>query len=187
MSAADLFQKPEPESPVLVHALSRIVSKRECAAYFNVSTNTIDRWLDAGMPVASRGPGGAITGLDLCSVTRWRLDRSSNESDLEIEKTRLTRAQANRAELEELELRGKLVRMEFITPHWQAMVAAARATLLALPTRATPLVVGLNSPSIVHQTLTDIVHEALHHLSGDAFPDEVRKRLGKYYPQDLTP
>ncbi len=186
MSAADLFHQPEPESPVLVHALSRIVSKRECAAYFNVSTNTIDRWLDAGMPVASRGPGGAITGLDLCNVTRWRIDRSSGESELEIEKTRLVRAQANRAELEELEIRGKLVNVQNITPHWQAMVLAMRSTLLSLPTRATPLLVGLNSPPAIHEILTDIVHEALNHIAGDGFTSEVRQRLAELRKRETT-
>jgi phage terminase Nu1 subunit (DNA packaging protein) len=113
----------------------------------------------------------------LCAVARWRIERAGDGSELDRERTRLTKAQADKAELEAALLRSDTVRTPLIEQHWQAMVAAMRAELLALPSRAAPRVLGMTDHNDLVDTLRDEVHSALAHIAGDAFPEEVRRRI----------
>ena len=52
------------------------VNKSAAAAFFGVTTQSLDRWFTAGCPVAKRGSSGAITELDLSDMAQWRIDRA---------------------------------------------------------------------------------------------------------------
>ena len=54
---------------------------------------------------------------------------------LQREKTRLTKAQADKAELEVSELEGKLIPATLVQETWQDFVANVRAKLLGLPSK----------------------------------------------------
>ena len=155
------------------------VSKKEAAAFFTVSTQALDGWFTSGCPVAKRDDTGRIVAVDLQAMAQWRIDRAamSEGNGLDFERTRLTKAQADKTELEVSELRGELVRAPVIGLHWQAMVAAMRAKLLSLPSKVAPLVAGPDSLSRTQELIQANVHEALAEIAGDGFPNDVRKRL----------
>ena len=155
------------------------VSKKEAAAFFTVSTQALDGWFTSGCPVAKRDDTGRIVAVDLQAMAQWRIDRAamSEGNGLDFERTRLTKAQADKTELEVSELRGELVRAPVIGLHWQAMVAAMRAKLLSLPSKVAPQVAGPDSLSRTQELIQANVHEALAEIAGDGFPNDVRKRL----------
>lgn len=84
--------------------------------------------------------------------------------DLASEKTRLTRAQAEKTEIETARLKGELVSLAGAERGWSALVGAFRAKMLTLPPRASPVVVNKKERE-VEQILTDMVYEALAELS----------------------
>ena len=157
--------------------MSYLVSKKAAAEFFGVSVQALDGWFTAGCPVAKRDQNDRIELLDLRVMTQWRIDRAGDGGELDRERTRLTKAQADKTELEVAELKAKLVRMELVVPHWQAMVAAMRAKLLAIPAKVAPQVAGPDSLSRTQELIQDGVYQALSEIAGDAFPYEVRKRL----------
>lgn len=84
--------------------------------------------------------------------------------DLASEKTRLTRAQAEKTEIETARLKGELVSLAGAERGWSALVGAFRAKMLTLPPRASPVVVNKKERE-VERILTDMVYEALAELS----------------------
>ena len=159
--------------------MSYLVSKKAAAEFFGVSVQALDGWFTAGCPVAQRDGQGRITKVDLAEMARWRIDRAAtdNGNELDRERTRLTKAQADKTELELAELRAELVRAPLIEQHWQAMVAAMRAKVVAIPSKVAPQVAGPDDLNRVQELMQAVVFEALAEIAGDAFPDDVRKRL----------
>ena len=84
--------------------------------------------------------------------------------DLATEKTRLTRAQAEKTEIETARLKGELVSLADAERGWAALVGAFRAKMLTLPPRASPVVLNKKERE-VERILTDMVYEALAELS----------------------
>lgn len=91
---------------------------------------------------------------------------SANEDgfDLVAERARLAHHQANIAALDEDVKRKTLIPAERVKEKWQDMKAAARARLLALPTRLAASCVGLEETDI-ERTARVIVNQALDELS----------------------
>lgn len=152
-----------------------IVSKRDAARFFGVSTQALDGWFDRNCPVHDRDSNGRIKGLSLPDMVAWRLNQVAEAAitggDLEGEKIRLTRAQADKTELEVEKLRGVLVASSDVERVWTGMIAAARAKLLALPTKAAPQVLALDGRPAVEAFLARIVHEALAELADYRYDD----------------
>lgn len=111
-------------------------------------------------------------------MAEWRIGRADAENggELERERTRLTKAQADKTELEVRELRAELVRMPVVEQHWQGMVASARSRLLALPSRIAAQIAGPDRLQQVQDKAQALVYEALAELAGDAVPEQIRSR-----------
>jgi phage terminase Nu1 subunit (DNA packaging protein) len=86
-------------------------------------------------------------------------------------KRRLAEAKATQAELELAERLGAVVDAETVEKDWADHIAKARARLLAIPTRAAPLVVN-EDVSGAHAILTDLIYEALDELARDDDDDD---------------
>lgn len=89
---------------------------------------------------------------------------NGDAGDLASEKTRLTRAQADKTEIETAKLRGDLVSLDDAERGWSALVGAFRAKMLTLPPRAATTVLN-KSEKDAERLLTDMVSEALAELS----------------------
>lgn len=94
----------------------------------------------------------------------------------EAERTRLTKAQADKTELEAAELAAHLVRVEDVETEWSRMLGAVRARLLSLPTKAAPRArVALNDEEAAALIEAEVI-EALQELSTDGIPPTTRER-----------
>ncbi len=96
--------------------------------------------------------------------------------DYAVERARLTKAQADKTELEVKEIRGEVVRMPLVEQHWGGMVASMRARLLALPSKVAAMVATPDKLQQVTDITQTLVYEALSEIAGDAIPDDVRRR-----------
>lgn len=156
-----------------------IVGKGEAAEFFGLSTQALDHWFRTGCPVLSRSEAGHIESLDLRELARWRIGRSEQGSESEREKTRLTRAQADAAELRLAEERAALIRVPLVVKAWHSYVLACRAKLLALPTRLAPLVAAEADTDACREILEREVAAALTELAHDGLPGDVERDLAE--------
>ncbi len=85
--------------------------------------------------------------------------------DLQAERARLAKEQADAQELRNAATRGELVPRVDVVAGVQTAFAAARARLLGIPSKAAPLLVGLDDPAAIRDTLTDLVHECCGELA----------------------
>jgi len=107
------------------------------------------------------------------------VDAAGQRYDYEQERARLTKAQADKTELEAGELRGYMVRTEWVTEEWQRMLGNLKQRLLSLPTKAAPRVRGALSDAEAAALLESEVLEALQELSSDGLDSRTRDRQAR--------
>ena len=96
---------------------------------------------------------------------------------LDAAKLRVYAARADALEMLNDQMRGATVLADDMVIVVCALLEAVRAKMLAIPTKAAPVLVGVKVVADVRDRLTDLVHEALHEIA-DAEPvcDTVRTR-----------
>jgi hypothetical protein len=97
--------------------------------------------------------------------------------DYEQERARLTKAQADKTELESQELRGEMVRVPEVVEEWARQTGAARSRMLSVPTKAGPRARSAGSDDEAAKVIEVEVLEALQELSIDGLPDRTRRRV----------
>ena len=85
--------------------------------------------------------------------------------DFQEEKARLTKMQADKAEMEVLEMSGELARIEDVVEAWQSQLMDMKGKLLSMPSKLATLVVDVDSPAEAQDLMDDHVREALQELS----------------------
>lgn len=83
----------------------------------------------------------------------------------EGERTRLTRAQADKTELEVRHLRGELIRAEDVISIWADAVASVRANLISLPTKLATQAIAATSLKDVEDFARGEIYAALDELA----------------------
>jgi len=118
--------------------------------------------------------GRNVYGL-LESVTAYvaylRERQASHPRDLNLERARLTKAQADHKEIELAKARGEVIPSVDVRKTWGDMVLAAKARLLSIPTSAAPTVHAADTTADITRILALQIEEALDELSGDGIPD----------------
>lgn len=135
----------------------------------------------AGRKADGRVPTHADGGLDLRTIVQAGIDAlaqrqkaasDGGDLDLNAERARLAKEQADAQEMKNAVTRGELIPRPDVVASMQIAFANARARLLSLPSKAAPLVLGLDSPAAVRDTLTDLIHECCGELAATrAIPD----------------
>jgi phage terminase Nu1 subunit (DNA packaging protein) len=121
-------------------------------------------------------PDCTSEGYDAKQFGDWL--RSNDGADTYAsERTRLTSAQADKAELELLELRGLMIRVALIEQHWQGMVASMRARLLSIPSECAGQIAAPEKAQAAQDVLRSHIYEALNEIAGDSIPRPFRDRI----------
>ena len=98
-------------------------------------------------------------------------------NDINEEKLRLTKNQADHKEIEVAVLSNKLVHAEDVIDTWQNFIANCRSKLLNIPAKVTHQVLGLKSYAEVEDLITNEVHEALNELANTGLPENTTDNL----------
>jgi len=101
--------------------------------------------------------------------------KRSGTGDIAEEKTKLTAAQARKAELEVEELEGNLIPAQLVEDTWVDYVSNARARLLGLPSRIAHQVITVDKYAEAELILKEQVYEALNELAQNGIPQKYRK------------
>lgn len=83
-------------------------------------------------------------------------------------KRRRELALAKLVEIELAEKQGRTADVTKIAEQWALIGNNMRTRLLAIPTRAAPLVAACKTPAEAYAVINDLIYEALTELSGDA-------------------
>lgn len=102
------------------------------------------------------------------------VDTDGKRYDYEAERARLTKAQADRTELEAAELQGEMVRAEWVIEEWSRMLGALRSRMLSIPTKTAPRARGCMSDEEAATMIEIEVIEALQELSDDGLDARTR-------------
>jgi len=153
----------------------------ETAEHLDLSQQAISQLLASGvLPKAGR----ASLDLAACRVAyirhlremaAGRASQSAEDDGLDLveQRARLAASQADAQEMRNHTTRGALIPRPAMVAVLTASYSNCRARLLAIPTRAAPLLIGMTSLSAVRDKLTDLISEACAELSGGdiAFQD----------------
>lgn len=171
------------QSEKLMHfPLSRstplVCNRKVLADILGVDQSTLRRWAAGGMPV-ERDRQGKTWQADSARCIGWLIEREAAASDssaqVSTQRARLLKAQANRAEIELDETRGRLVDVDDVRDCWAEMVSAMRARVLLIPGMSAPLVRS-TPPAEAEVIIRKFVHEALNELAGDGVPTAAKQR-----------
>lgn len=122
---------------------------------------------DGIVPKSERGRYPLVESVR--GYVKFLQDRSAGRQaapiDQHAEKLRLTRAQADKAELEASELAGSLVRVDEVEAQWSAVLGSVRARLLAMPSKVGPRARAAATDQAAAGEIEAEVLEALQELS----------------------
>ena len=108
---------------------------------------------------------------------------SASAETLDAARVRLINLQADAREMLNAQMRGEAVLAEDLEVVVGAIVDGIRARVLALPTRAAPVILGLDSLAEVRDKMTELVHEVCGSLAAtelaDSVKDRARRRAGR--------
>jgi phage terminase Nu1 subunit (DNA packaging protein) len=91
--------------------------------------------------------------------------RTGAPTDYAEERARLTKAQADKGEMEAALMAGQLVHVEQLTTEWETMLMSMKAKLVAIPSKVATLVADEDNPAIIQSIIDDYMREALQELA----------------------
>lgn len=109
-----------------------LLPQKVCALVFSVSPQAIQQW-----PVKARLKKGRVALYYLPDLSAYRdfHNRKQQPLHLEIERARLTAAQADKTEMDLAVMRRELIPADEVAAAWQPIAGAIRQKVLALPSK----------------------------------------------------
>tara|TARA_X000001382_G_C3076192_1_gene149033 strand:+ start:64 stop:591 length:528 start_codon:yes stop_codon:yes gene_type:complete len=160
-----------------------MATQRELAEHLDLSVKRISELIRDGILPSKMGR--SPLNLDVCRIAYISYlrklggyNKRSGTGDIAEEKTKLTAAQARKAELEVEELEGNLIPAQLVEDTWSDYVSNARAKLLGIPSRVAHQVITVDKYAEAELMIKEQVHEALDELSENGIPEKYR-RSGK--------
>jgi phage terminase Nu1 subunit (DNA packaging protein) len=157
-----------------------LATRKDLAEHLDLSPQSVSDLIGRG--VLTIGAGRSPVNIDSCRVQyinflrkAARYTKKDGSGDITEEKTKLTAAQARKAELEVEEMEAKLIPAELVEETWVDYVANARAKLLGLPSRIAHQVITVDKYAEAELIIKEQVHEALNELAQDGIPQKYRK------------
>lgn len=143
-----------------------IVSKGKLAEILGMSRTQVDNYQKAGMPFQAPEKKGLANRYDTADCIRWLVERKSEKLDYNAERTRLTKLQADKQELEIKIMEGELLRADDVKTAWTNIFNQIKSNLLAIPTRAATLLQGVESQTETRRVIEKLLRETLDKVAG---------------------
>ena len=138
------------------------LNQQQLAKTFGVSDKTIRQWQNEGLPVELQAHGSNRYRLSDC--IEWVVRRRFG-NELIFEKTRLTKAQADKTEVEIRLLQLQLLNSVDVESTWSTIRDELREEVETIPQRITPALLQQRNLFDVEQSLEDLLNEALAALT----------------------
>jgi phage terminase Nu1 subunit (DNA packaging protein) len=150
--------KPQPLTGPLPITIER------AANLCSVTEKTIRSWIMNGLDVMHAGRQGSKTDrtiIDLVVLLRWYLEQDA----LDVAKTRLASAQADRHEIENATRRGELLSVEDVERAWTDLILACRSKILGLPTKLAARLINVSDAATIAALIGEEVTATLDELA----------------------
>lgn len=161
--------------------MGKIVNQAELCAILGVVPMTISRLQERGFPCLKKGEGRGESEYDTEACITWLIQNEIRKLtqtedgkflDYEAERARLTAEQADKVAMENELRRGRLVDSDLVSMWWAKIITNAKTRLLAIPTKAAPLVLGVKTMPQARDVIERQVLEVLSELSSvNPIPD----------------
>ena len=162
-----------------------MATQRDVAEHLDLSTKSISELITKGVLPSKKGR--SPLNIDVCRhayISYLRklagYHKKSGSGDIAEEKTRLTKAQADKAELEVSELEGKLIPAPLVQDTWTDFVANVRAKLLGIPSSLAHQMIATENYAEAEKLLKDCIYDALNELADNGIPTEYADRVEKH-------
>ena len=140
-----------------------MATQRDIAEHLDLSVKRVSELIRDGILPSKKGRSPLNT--DVCRfayISYLRklggYNKRTGTGDIAEEKTKLTAAQARKAELEVEELEGQLIPAQLVEDTWIDYVANARAKLLGLPSRIAHQVITVDKYAEAELIIKEQVH-----------------------------
>jgi len=140
---------------------------------------------DGILPRPEKGNYDAIDCVHAYIDYLRRLVAGSGELSLTDERTRLTKFQADREDLELQKAKGRLIDSRKAKAAWGEVITATRQRLLGLPSRLAPIVATSQSIPEIKQRLETAIHEMLNEFANPDLETLARMDLHSGGPPDI--
>lgn len=157
------------------------VNQRQLAEIFGKSQDAIKKWQGDGMPIEKRAKTkGKQNEYDTAKVYEWLLARFIDEHprEMDIERTRLLRAQAEKHEIELELLRENVIDIHDAEYVWCKLANHVKTGILSIPSRVSPIIVGENNIGIIKDTIQREIEIILNNI-GNNPPKIDKKEINK--------
>ncbi len=168
--------------------MGKTVNQTELAEIFGKSDVTIWEWQKDGLPMIAQGGSGLANQYDTEACIAWYLAREVAKVSKETSKDRLTRVQADLAELELAERKNVLVPVDQVEPVWQQRVFTAAAFLFGQPSRLAGMLEGTPGIEAKRALLKKEFTEFLDRLGvdGERMQEDVQKFMERMSADDAA-
>ena len=132
------------------------LTQKEIADMHGVDVRTVRRWDEEGHP---RNVDGTYNSQNSIG---WRMQRETgSDLDLNAERARLAKEQADKNALDNAERRGELISVETIKQLWGGFYIAVRNGVLALPTKVAAELATMTDANRIRDRLTTELYQIL--------------------------
>jgi len=156
-----------------------IINRNAAAAMAGISVAMMAKLDKAdAYPAPYNGVGYPAAIFARWLFARWERERGIAPDEggpvLEKEKARLTKAQADKAEIDAAERRGSMVSADQVITRWSSMAGSLRARLLGVHAKIAPRVRAASSDEEAATLIELAIIEALEEIADDGLPSSAR-------------
>ena len=164
-----------------------MATQREVADHLDLSVKRISELIKDGILPSKLGR--SHLNLDVCRIAYISYLRKlggyhkrSGTGDIAEEKTKLTAAQARKAELEVEIMEGKLVPIQEVEEFLVERFTNARAKWLGVPSKIAHKIITVDTFAEAEQEIKEGIYEGLNELANDGIPEKYRTSGREYEP-----
>lgn len=169
-----------------------MATQKEVAEHLDLSVKRVSELIRDGLLPSKKGR--SPLNIDVCRVAYISYlrklggyNKRSGTGDIAEEKTRLTKAQADAAELKVSELEGELIPAKLVENTWTEIAAVIRVKLLGLASKIAHLVQGAKTYQDIEQIINKQIYETLNELAeSNGIPKEYAERAEQHNANTKT-
>ena len=139
----------------------------------DITDRHLRRLVTEGILIRDDGKRGRYPITNVTLYIKYLRERAfgneAKETDLQTERTRLAKAQADRTEMEVGQLKESLIRSDDVIDKWSELISNCRGKLLNTPAKIAHLVIAADEYSEVEEIIRTEIYEALNELSEQPF------------------
>jgi phage terminase Nu1 subunit (DNA packaging protein) len=157
--------------------MGMILNKKALSLALDIDPTTIEIWESWGCPVESLKGGRVGHEYDLGKIFAWRLTRTADGGD--TTKERRAKAALEKAEIENMILRGEAIPREQAIQSMAASVSAFKNRIRAMSRKLAPLIAPREQMAEVEKLLRTHIDEALTEIASHEFATAVHRRIAE--------